>query len=297
MAFRLLVTGASGFVAGGVVTLAPEDWEVHAVSRSAAPVDRRGLYWHSVDPLDEPAFERAFDEAQPQAVIHTAAMADIDACEARQDLAREVNVNLTRRIADLCRQSDSRLVFVSTDNAFDGNRGLYAESEPPNPVNFYGKTKVEAETVVRDSAPNSIVARTALVMGLPMHGTGNSFIQRMMRSWKEGKTVGVPEEEIRTPIDVITLGRALLELAQSDLQGYLHLAGNEVINRFAMARRIAERLGYPPDLVEPNDPTGIPGRAPRPRDVSLSNSRAADLLTTSMHGLTKSLDLILAARK
>src|SRR5262249_48354540 len=98
---------------------------------------------------------------------------------------------------------------------------------------------------------------------------------------------------IRTPIDVITLGRALLELAANDLTGILHLAGNTRLNRYEMAIQIAERLGFPQDLVKPTNSNAMPNRAPRPNDASLNNSKAKHALRTPMLSLSEGLDLIL----
>jgi len=243
--------------------------------------------------MDADGLSRAFREAAPQAVIHTAAIADIDYCQAHREEARRVNVEMTRVLADLCRENHVRLVYTSTDTVFDGRRGNYREDEPPAPVNYYGQTKAEAERLVAAQEGDWVIARLALVVGLPVLAPGNSFLARMMTLLGEGRQVGVPPDEIRTPIDVITLGRALLELADGDVRGYIHLAGNDVLNRLDMARRIAERLGYPKDRVVPNDPTKIPGRAPRPRDVSLDNRKARSLLKTPMQGLDGGLDLIL----
>ncbi len=293
MSVRVLITGAGGFVAGSIIRQAAEAWEIHALSRSNAPFDRPGLSWHTLDPLDDAAMKSVFELIRPVAVIHTAAAADIDYCEANQDAARAINVELVRRLVSLCNSYDARLVHLSTDNVFDGTRGHYREEDETHPVNFYGCTKVEAETTVTH-ARNAVIARVALVMGLPMIGAGNSFLSRMRDAWAEGRRVGVPSNEIRSPIDVVTLGRALLELAVSDLQGVIHLAGNEVLNRYAMAVRIAEALGYSAELVESNEPRHIPGRAPRPRDVSMDNAKARATLDTPMLNLEEGLSLILS---
>ena len=131
-------------------------------------------------------------------------------------------------------------------------------------------------------------------MGLPLLGVGNSFLSRMIPALKAGERLGVPDGEIRSPIDVVTLGQALLELAGASFTGTLHLAGTEVCNRCDMAATIAECLGYDASLVFANDPTDIPGRAERPRDVSLSVKRAQEVLNTPLVGIRDGLELILA---
>lgn len=297
MAKRLLLTGANGFVAGSIIEAALGAWEVHAISRGVAPVKREGLVWHSFDPFDLDAFHDVYHEVDPLAVVHTAAIADIDLSEANRDLATRVNCTYTHDLAELCWDHDTRFVFLSTDNVFDGERGMYTEDDPTHPINFYGETKVRAEKSIQDFGGNYAIARVALVMGLPMLGEGNSFVSRMAKALREGKQVTTPEEEVRSPIDVITLGRALLELAGHEFRGVVHLSGSDRLNRHAMMRRIAKRLGLPEELVIAQDPSGIPGRAPRPRDVSLNNAKAKGVLKTPMVGLDDGLELVLATAK
>src|ERR1700704_736106 len=110
---KLIVMGAHGFVAGSVLAEAGDDWEVHAVSRGQGPERRENRHWHICDPLAPDELEKVFRKVQPFAVIHTAALADIDFCQAHPELARSVNVELTRHLANLCGETGARLVFCS----------------------------------------------------------------------------------------------------------------------------------------------------------------------------------------
>ncbi len=169
---RLVVTGAHGFVAGSVLSQAGADWQVHAVSRGEAPAGRNNLQWHNCDPLALGELARLFCEVRPQAVIHTAAMADIDVCQAQRELARAVNVDYTRTLAALCDESGVKLVFCSTDTIFDGDHAPYSEDAAPGPVNFYAETKVAAERLVSGLGAQGAIARLSLVVGLPVLGRG-----------------------------------------------------------------------------------------------------------------------------
>lgn len=295
---KLVITGAQGFVAGSVIAQAGSDWEVHALSRKDALAERTGLYWYTLtNPSDPARLRRLLQDIRPHAVIHAAAMGDIDYCEAHRDIALDVNVGFTRTLAELADATGAKLVFCSTDNVFDGEHAPYREEDPPRPVNYYGETKAAAEQVVLESATSAVVARLSLVMGFPVLGAGNSFLSRMVAAFEKGRVIGVPPDEVRTPIDIVTVGRALLELAAGTHSGIFHLAGNDRLSRLEMVRRIAARCGYSSDLVEPNDPTGIPGRAERPRDASLDNRKAHAELTTPMCGLEDGLTLTLGAKK
>lgn len=290
---KLIVTGANGFVAGSVLAQAGEQWQVHAISRGAEIAKRACLEWHTCDPQSLEQIARLFHAVRPDAVIHTAAVADIDYCQAHPEEARAANVDFTRALVELCAESGAKLVSCSTDTVFDGEHAPYDEEDKPEPVNLYAETKIEAEKMVLRLGQRAIIARLSLVVGLPVLGAGNSFLARMIAALKEGRTVAVPEREIRTPVDVLTVGKALLELAGASHCGMVHLAGHDRLNRLEMARRIAARFGHSPNLVVAQPPTVSPGRAPRPRDVSLDNSKACAMLRTPMLNFEEALSLIL----
>jgi dTDP-4-dehydrorhamnose reductase len=288
------MTGAGGFVAGSVIIQAPGDWEVHALSGKEPLVGWKGFLWHTLDLKQPEVVEKVLTSIAPDVVIHAAAVADIDLCERQPDLARTLNVTLTQAIADSCDCLGARLIYLSSDNVFDGERGNYTEADRPIAINEYARTKVAAEEIAARVA-SSVIVRVALVMGFGPLGGGNSFLERTVPILRAGQTIHVPPEEIRTPIDVLTLGQALLELAANSCQGPIHVAGNEALDRVTLTRRIAERFGYSPGLVQPRPPAQIAGRAPRPRDVSLSNALARSVLETPMLGLNAALDHIVAS--
>lgn len=296
MKLRVLITGGTGFVAGSVIRQRPDDWDLHTVARSAAPVGLKGATWHVQNLCEDPGLAALLDRLKPEVIIHTAALADIDYCEKYPDLALATNTDVTRRLAQWAAAHDARLIFLSTDNVFDGGQGYYREDDPPRAINHYAETKILAEEAVTAASPNAVVARVSLVLGLPMIGAGNSMLARMLPALSEGRTVRMPPHEIRSPIDVITLGRALIELAGHGYTGFLHLSGNEVIDRYKMAGHIARAFGYSQELIQPQADVEIPGRAPRPKDVSLCNERARELLETPMLGLAESLQLIRATQ-
>jgi len=289
----LLLTGASGFIAGSVLAQRPSHWRIVALSRTRPEIDDPRITWSALPPSLTREDVAAW---QPDAVLHTAAIAAIDHCEAHPDEADAVNVGLTETLLAGAELAGARFMFLSTDNVFDGEDGGYTEDCPPRPVNHYGVTKARAEAAVLDRCTDGLVARVSVVMGLPMVGSGNSFLSRMIPTLASGEPLGVPEDEIRSPIDIVTLGRALWELADHECRGILHLSGNDWLTRCAMVQEIAAALGYARDQVYPNDPTVIPGRAPRPRDASLDNARARQCLRTPLCGFQEGMGRILRWR-
>lgn len=294
---RLLVTGYGGFVAGSIVHHARGNWEIHAFSLTESECAMEGFSCRRFDLRDKTRFRETFETVKPDVVIHTAALADIDYCQIHPEEAEAVNVGVVAFLARLCRDANARLIFCSTDTVFDGLKGWYTEEDAPNPINIYAETKVRAEQAVLKTLDRALVVRLSLVVGLPVMGAGNSFLAKMVASLESGEPMPFPKNEIRTPIDVITLGRAFVELAGNDLCGILHLAGNTRLNRYEMACHIAQRLGFSTDLVIPADSNAMAGRAKRPSDASLDNTKARKSLTTPMRTLHDALELILTTEK
>ncbi len=290
---RLLITGLNGFVAGSIVAHARKNWEVHGVDIFKTVGLPSDIHAYQLDLMDGDRLSLLFNQIKPDAVIHTAAIANIDVCENNKELAWKVNVEITQTIAELCKQYGAKMIVCSTDTVFSGTKGFYNEEDEPHAVNYYAKTKIEAERVVLDASSINIVARLSLVIGLPVLGKGNSFLADTIEKLKNGESVIFPENEIRTPVDVITVGSALSELAGCNFGGIVHLSGNTRINRYLMAVRIAEMLGVNPGLVQSTDSNAMEGRAPRPNDASMKNDLAKKLLGTPMRSLNEGLDLTL----
>lgn len=297
MSTRVALTGAGGFVGGSILAQSPETIRLHALSRGEPLVRKLGVAWHTLDTLNAGDLFDALHTIRPNAILHVAAIAAIDPCETNHEQADLVNTTFTKHLVEYAGNNATRLVYVSTDNVFDGEKGRYVEGDPANPVNYYGKTKLASEEALRTLPHDWVIARTALVMGLPMLNTGNAFLSKMLPALEKGEPLGVPEEEVRSPIDVVTLGQALLELAQNDFQGVLHLAGNDIMNRLEMVQRIAKHAGFTKANIYANDPSNIPDRAPRPRDVSFLNTRARESLNTEFLGLEAAFDIIMAHKQ
>jgi dTDP-4-dehydrorhamnose reductase len=290
---RILITGSGGFVAGSIIAQAPANHEIHGMGRSKSPENNGSVKYHKVDIVNESELVNVLGSINPNVVIHTAAIANIDYCENNRETAESINYIATKNISAICNDINAKLIFCSTDTVFDGRKGFYTEEDLPNGVNYYADTKIRAEQAVMAANPRNVVARLALVMGLPLMGKGNSFLADMIEKLGKEEELKFAVNEIRTPIDVTTLGAALLELATSQFQGLIHLAGNTRINRYEMARQIAFFAGFPDKNIMAINSKALQGRAPRPDDASLDNSKARTTLQTPMLSLQEGLAISL----
>ncbi|MDP3176984.1 MAG: SDR family oxidoreductase [Spirochaetaceae bacterium] len=293
MASTILVTGGAGFLGANILMQAGRETCVHALDLAPLRIGRKNLVWHALDLSDQEALKRLFHDLRPNAVIHTAALSDIDFCEANPEKAEAVNVDASLRIAELCKSAGARLIYFSSDSVFDGKKGWYAETDALGPINQYARTKVAAEAGIARICSDHVIIRPSLIMGLPVLESGNSFLWRLIQSLKSGIPSGFPSAEIRTPVDVITLSRATLECAAADFTGPLHLAGNDRLSRYEIGLRIARALGYDEALIMDKKPEIATGRALRPADASLDNARARSLLATPMKGFDEALRLVI----
>jgi len=286
---KLLVFGGNGFVGGNLALLALEQgWQVVVADLASHP-GIAGVGWVRVDITQPDQIQQVFEEIHPDAVVNVAALADIDRVERDRELAWKINVDGAGYIAQNCARNGSGHVFFSSDAVFNGKQGPYAEDDLPNPVNFYGVTKVEAEQAVLSAHPEAAVIRISLVLGLP-RTVGNSFLAGLKDKLQAGKEVICPEDEIRTPVDVQTLSACVLELAKSRYAGLLHIGCAESIDRYALTRRLAQEMGYTQDLVRAQtDPGDQHGRAPRHKNGILDVTKARRVLNTRLPSLDETI--------
>jgi dTDP-4-dehydrorhamnose reductase len=273
---RILVTGATGRLGSALVDHLTIDGrhDVFAWSRmrcgTHGPVEYR-----SVELCDPRAVSGALAEANPEAVIHCAALSSADAVYGDPARGRAVNVEATRRLAEWAASHHRRLVFTSTDLVFDGLRSWYREDDAPRPILAYGQTKHEAESHVL-AIHTGLVARLSLLFG-PSPAGRPSFFDAAMDALRRGEPRAFFEDEFRTPLDYRTAAMILAQLAESDALGMIHVGGCERLSRFELMRRAAIISDIDPDLVRPGrrDEATLP--EPRPADASLDTSRLATL--------------------
>ena len=264
---RILVTGASGQLGAYLL----QELRRRGADAVAWSGSRSGSLLNfplrPVDIGDRDALVQAYREAHPAIVIHAAAISRIDDCYREPTMARRVNVEGTAVLAELCQQAGSRLVYVSTDLVFDGERGGYRESDRPSPLSVYGRTKHEGEQPVL-TTDRSAVVRSSLLFGPALSGRA-SFFDLQLRSLRCGTPLALFEDEWRTPSSLLATARTLLAIAASDFCGLIHVGGPERLSRWDMGQRLATFLGEDASAFAKLKQADLPLPEPRPRDVSL----------------------------
>ncbi|HWF60900.1 MAG TPA: NAD(P)-dependent oxidoreductase [Nitrospira sp.] len=266
----IIVTGAAGLIGRYCVKSASRwapDQEVQGVSRA------------DFDLTDRTAVEQTWRHLKPSAVIHCAAVSRTKDCEENPQLARRINVDATAYLARLSK--DIPFIFLSSGEVFDGQAGWYHETDEPKPLNFYGKTKREAEELVLQN-PRHTVVRIVLTAGTSQN-SDRSFVEDMCRTAKSGKSVTLYADEYRCPLPAGAIARAIWELAGKDESGMFHLGGRERLSRWEIGQAL---LPWYPELQgrlvkgSARDHTD----APRPADLSLNCGKIQALLSFPIPG-------------
>lgn len=268
---RILVTGASGLLGGRLAELLARSHDVIAV-RHRAPVPL-GLAAVDADLLAPESLERAIEAARPEAVVHSAALAEVDRCQSDPDLARRCNVDASGALARLCHARSLRLVALSTDLVFAGDRAWTPEDVPPHPLMVYGRTKLDGEGAVLAEAPEAVVVRVALVLGRG-YGPRTTASETIATALAAGRRARLFTDQYRTPIDPESVAEAVHRLLDRPLSGRLHLGGPERLSRYALGLRVARAFALPTDGIEGVTADASADRVARPADVSLDSTRA-----------------------
>jgi dTDP-4-dehydrorhamnose reductase len=223
--------------------------------------------------IQDPGIIQTILDAEPEVVIHAAALTDVDACELDPERAYRINATGTKHVAEAASRLTAKLVYISTDYVFDGTKQEpYAEEDRPNPINAYGRSKLEGERAVLSCAPGSLIVRTAWLYG---EGARN-FVSSILRLARANRTLRVVDDQVGSPTsarDLAAVIRALVDLGTS---GIIHAAGKGACSRYELAQAIVAMAALGAEVLPATSDT-YPRPARRPAYCPLAQHRLNQL--------------------
>lgn len=269
MSEKILVIG-SGFL-GNSICFVANDLGIKSVGTCHSI---KGLW---IDIRDIISIEKVVSDHNPDFIINSAALIQIDEIESNPKSAYEVNAHGAKNVALIAQKKKIKLIHISTDSVFDGRKGLYNEQEETNPVNEYAKSKKMGEDFVSDVSDKFVIVRTNFY---GYNQEGKFLFNWILRNLQNNKRFTAFTDVIFNPLEIRNLSRMIIELLHTDFIGVLHLSSDEILSKYEFAMTIAETMGFDSELIKKGSIKEAQFIARRPLDTSLSNFKAKKLLKT-----------------
>ncbi|HEX6225052.1 MAG TPA: NAD(P)-dependent oxidoreductase [Chryseolinea sp.] len=263
---KILVTGSNGLLGQKLTELLENDLSVDLIATAARPAaltPTRGKFL-LMDITDAVSVNKTMGEWKPEVIINTAAMTQVDQCETQRDECWKANVTAVENLVKATKINGSHLVHVSTDFIFDGTKELLDESAVPNPVNFYGDSKLAGERVILGSDISWSIIRTVLVFGVTKDMSRSNIVLWVKKSLEQGKTIQVVNDQWRTPTLAEDLAMGCYLAAKKKARGIYNISGKDYLSAYDIAIRTAEFFKLDKSLIKETDSTKFTQPARRP---------------------------------
>ncbi|GAB4328640.1 MAG: dTDP-4-dehydrorhamnose reductase [Flammeovirgaceae bacterium] len=313
MSKKILITGANGLVGQKIIQVLNEEnkaffherkappYEILAISKGDSKLPKRwltALHYQSLDLTNASLVKDCVLSFKPHFIIHSAAMTKVDDCEQHPELATLTNIEATRFLIEAAEKINAFFLYISTDFVFAGNQnGLHSETDAPNPINFYGKTKLEAEKIVQKSQLEWSIVRTCLVYGVTPEMSRSNIILWVKNSLEQEKHIKVVADQWRTPTLAEDLANACVSILKQKARGIYHISGDEFITPYHLALMTAKLYGLNDQLISPTDASQFKEVGTRPLKTGFDISKAKQILSYQPHSLHDGLLLVLSQIK
>jgi len=290
---KIFITGGSGLLGSNIAKLANSKFDVYA-TYNTNKVGMKDVHFFQIN-LTKKDWLIKIEQIKPDFIIHCAALTNVDYCEDRLDEAYNQNVLASVNIAEIAKKIGAHLIHISTDSIFDGEKGNYKEEDTPNPINVYGKTKLEAEQKVLSIHPHSCIVRTNI------YGWNKrdkfSLAEWMLNNLTNNEQLPALNDIYFSPILVNDLTEVLFKSQERRHSGIIHIAGRETCSKLDFAYRIAEVFDLDKSLIKPVSIHELGLKAPRGKNTSLNVSKAEKILNERLPNVKEGLEKMVKLRE
>lgn len=292
---KVLITGSNGLLGQKLIDLGLRESGIEWVATSRGPnrhPQTSGYRYVTMDISNQQEVQQVMAKEQPDVVIHTAAMTNVDACHFDHQTCDLLNVDAVQYLIDACNQSNAHLIHVSTDFVFNGKHGPLDESEKPDPFSYYGLSKWKGEQLVAQHAQQWTIIRAILVYGVVKDMSRSNVVLWVKSSLEQGKTIQVVDDQFRTPTLAEDLAMGCLLAAKKKSRGIFHIGGSEMMNIYQMAKVTAEFWKLNDALILPAKSSDINQPAMRPPITGFIIEKARKELGYHPHTFLEGLQIM-----
>ena len=295
---KYLITGSNGLLGQKLVYELLKRSDIEVVATSVGEnrlINKSGYVYESLDIIDKKQVENIFLKHQPDVVINTAAMTNVDACETKRDECWKLNVNAVENIVDaICVCSpNTHLIHLSTDFIFDGEKGSeYVETDKPNPGSYYALSKYESEKVLVKSSIKWSVARTIIVYGIVDNMSRSNIVLWAKDALTKGQNINVVDDQFRSPTLAEDLADGCILIADKNATGIYHLSGPNTMSILELVYVVADYWKLDKSLITPSKSTNLNQAAKRPPRTGFDISKAKRELGYNPHSFSEGLAIL-----
>jgi dTDP-4-dehydrorhamnose reductase len=289
---RILVTGANGMLGQRLVNffLAQNSNELLLTSLESACFNKDVIYIPE-DLTKRDSVKKIVYDFFPDIIINTAAFTNVDLCETERETAWKVNVKSVEYLAETARIIDAHLIHISTDYIFDGTNGPYSERDLPNPISYYGRTKLASENTIKLISPVNTIIRTNVLYGPVKYGRSD-FVRWVVSNLRDGKEIKIVIDQVNNPTFIDDIVYAINSIIEFKKQGIFNIGGREFLSRYEFTNRIADYFKLDKELIKPINTEDLNQPAPRPLKSGLINLKAETELNYKPHTVEDTFKII-----
>jgi len=291
----ILITGSNGLLGQKLLKLLSgnTEYKVIATARGENRVsETTGFEFHSLDICNENAVLSLINEVKPDYIINTAAMTNVDQCEDDKEECWDLNVNAVSYLTKAAEQRGAFLLHLSTDFIFDGLDGPYLEDAKPNPLSYYGDSKLAAEKVLSESSIDWAIARTVLVYGITEKMSRSNIILWVKNSLEEGKNLTIVDDQWRSPTLAEDLAMGCFLIVKNHAKGIYNISGKDVLTPYEMAMQTVDFFGLDASLIEKTDGSKFKQKAKRPAKTGFIIDKAVNEIGYKPHSFMEGIKIL-----
>lgn len=277
---KVIITGSNGLLGQSLLELLlqeKENYQVFGFSRGKNRSGRTDFDYLSIDITDKNRLKNEVEKINPDFIINTAAMTQVDDCETNKKACDTLNVDVVKWLAEISSTINCHLIQISTDFIFDGKKGYYKETDAPNPLSYYGLSKLKSEEVLTNSTIDFTILRTILVYGKVYDMSRNNIVLWVKKMLENQQEITIVDDQYRMPTYVVDLAMACKIAIDKKAIGIFNIASNTLLSVYQIAQEIANCFGLNKDFIKPISTATLNQTAPRPAktgfDLTKTNSQ------------------------